>query len=350
MGISSSLRTAWVPLACMALGGLALLLERRWGIGGLVPLGGLALPWLGEVQLGSRLLAMAVSVGVIALSLRSGAALLACDALGQNADPTDARRAAGRYAPEAALLFLLALAGGSVALVPIGAGAALRLLSGQLCFQLLPALLAPALLGLPAREALSLRAPPRRAWIAAPAVLAGTMSAGLLAMSLQIALLPDDPFSMLDYGGAVGELQAGWGVLCLTLGAGLCEELLFRGAIFGLLRRSGPSTRVAVAALIWQAVAFSLLHVLSFKLIPTGVIGLILGVLAWRTGSVWPGVVVHAAHNATALLGAERLPEVFNPGMWGVEGHIAAAALSLVGVAAAWWAGSGEARGAPPHP
>ncbi|HNH49861.1 MAG TPA: CPBP family intramembrane metalloprotease, partial [Myxococcota bacterium] len=238
---SSSLRTAWVPMAALALGGLAILLERRWGLGGLVPYGGMILTWFGGETL-SMLLGVAMGIVVILLCIRSGAALLARDALGQGADPTDARRAAGRYAPEALLLFLLALAGGSMAIVPIGAGPVFRLVSGQLCFQLLPALLTPALLGLPFRSLLSLQLPPRRAWAAAPVVMAGTLSAGLLATSLQTALLPDNPFATLDYGAGMESLQAGWGLLFLTLGAGLCEELLFRGAILGLLRRAGSPT------------------------------------------------------------------------------------------------------------
>lgn len=337
---SSSLRTAWVPLAAMALGGLAILLESRWGLGGLVPFGGMILPWFGGGGL-SVLLGVGSGLGVVWLCIRSGAALLARDALGQAADPTDARRAAGRYGPEALLLFLLALSGVSMAIAPAGSGPVFHLASGQIFFQLLPALLAPVLLGLPLAGLLGLRPPAPRAWVAAPVVLGGTLSAGLLAGAVQTALLPSNPFAILELAKGIEDLRAGWGLLFLTVGAGLCEELLFRGAILGLLLRAGSPTR----AVIVQAVAFALLHVLAFKLFPTGAIGLILGLLAWRCGSVWPGILVHTAHNATLLLWGERWPRLVDVEAWGPLEHGLAGGIAGLGVAAAWWAGGGRKEG-----
>ena len=345
----SALRSSWIPLVIMALCGAALLMERGWGLGWLVPLGGLALPWLGVTpDPAGALAALVTSMLAAAVALHGSAGVLIRDgALAVGADPTGARRARGDWRPEAALLLLVAIMGLSVQLVPLGAGAAIRLFAGQACFLILPALVTPALLGLPARETLRLRLPPLRAWLAAPVVLCGTLSGGLLAMAIQARIFPENPFLMFDYSAEIETLLAGPGILVLTLGAGLSEELLFRGAILGLLSVDPIRGRGGWPALIGQAVAFALLHVLAFKLLPTGVIGLLLGLYAWRCGSIWPGVLAHAAHNAASLLlpqgAGSRWLEVFDVSGWPAWGGWVAALLYLTGCGAAWWSGRAPA-------
>jgi ABC-2 type transport system permease protein/sodium transport system permease protein len=77
------------------------------------------------------------------------------------------------------------------------------------------------------------------------------------------------------------------------------EELCFRGFIFGSLRTrlSGAWTVIATALL------FGLFHELLFpgKLIPSALLGLVLGWVRLRTGSVLPGMVLHAMHNGLVL-------------------------------------------------
>ena len=37
------------------------------------------------------------------------------------------------------------------------------------------------------------------------------------------------------------------------------------------------------------------------RLVPSTLLGLILGTVRWRTGSLWPGMIQHVAHNAILL-------------------------------------------------
>lgn len=79
------------------------------------------------------------------------------------------------------------------------------------------------------------------------------------------------------------------------IAAPLTEELAFRGYAMGLLRRVMPPA----AALVVSSVMFALVH-LSQGLYPTKLLayflaGLMLGFTAWRTGSLIPAMVVHAA-------------------------------------------------------
>ena len=104
----------------------------------------------------------------------------------------------------------------------------------------------------------------------------------------------------------VGATQAGaWGVLgsvlVLVVIAPFCEEFLFRGFIFGALRNwRGP----IVAALL-TGILFGAVHVGSapaVDLVPLAVLGVILCAIRQLTGSVYPGIVMHAFNNSVALV------------------------------------------------
>ena len=78
--------------------------------------------------------------------------------------------------------------------------------------------------------------------------------------------------------------------------APFCEEIFFRGFLFpGLLRgmRLWP-------AVILSAALFTLAHGDLGSAAPLFVLGMLLPLLRWRTGSIWPGIALHIANNALA--------------------------------------------------
>jgi membrane protease YdiL (CAAX protease family) len=75
------------------------------------------------------------------------------------------------------------------------------------------------------------------------------------------------------------------------------EELTFRGAGYSLLEPLGR-----VAAILWVGIAFGLAHGLVEGLPILIAFGAGLALIRARTGSVYPGMVVHAAFNAIALI------------------------------------------------
>jgi membrane protease YdiL (CAAX protease family)/ABC-type Na+ efflux pump permease subunit len=80
---------------------------------------------------------------------------------------------------------------------------------------------------------------------------------------------------------------------------GAAEELFFRGCLFSALRRAAG----ARTAVVGSAVLFGLFHFVPFdRLIPSTLLGLLLGWVCWRTGSVLPGMVLHACYNALFML------------------------------------------------
>jgi membrane protease YdiL (CAAX protease family) len=86
--------------------------------------------------------------------------------------------------------------------------------------------------------------------------------------------------------------------LCLAVGAPLVEELFFRGLLQrSLARRFGP-----VVAVPGSAIAFGLAHFEVLQLAALILFGLVLALLADRTGRLGPGIVAHATFNAVTVL------------------------------------------------
>ena len=74
----------------------------------------------------------------------------------------------------------------------------------------------------------------------------------------------------------------------------ICEECLFRGPILRGLR-----TRFdAAAAVVLTAALFGLFHLDIYRLIPTTVLGVLLGTIALESGSIVPAMVAHFCSNA----------------------------------------------------
>jgi membrane protease YdiL (CAAX protease family) len=72
------------------------------------------------------------------------------------------------------------------------------------------------------------------------------------------------------------------------------EELLFRGYVFrGLSRSAGPVVAIIVSSLLFAGFHGDPLHAIA--VLP---MGLLLGWLRWRTGSIWPSMIAHGLNLA----------------------------------------------------
>ena len=91
-----------------------------------------------------------------------------------------------------------------------------------------------------------------------------------------------------------------WGYLTVGLLAPLSEEIVLRGAILKeLLKSEKFSPWVAIAI---SAVFFALIHMNPAQMPHAFLIGLLLGWMYWRTGSILPGVAYHWANNSMAYI------------------------------------------------
>ncbi|MEX0746371.1 MAG: type II CAAX endopeptidase family protein [Rhodothermales bacterium] len=90
----------------------------------------------------------------------------------------------------------------------------------------------------------------------------------------------------------------GFNLLVLAITPALCEELLFRGYIQRQAERGGG----IIFGILFSGIVFGLYHLRLSQAIPLCVLGVYLAWLVWRTGSLWPAIVVHFSNNAIAIV------------------------------------------------
>ena len=100
-------------------------------------------------------------------------------------------------------------------------------------------------------------------------------------------------------------LGSRWGYFAVGLFAPIAEEFVFRGAALRALLgwTSKPWLAIVISALL-----FSLAHMNPAQLIHAFLIGLLLGWMYWRTGSIIPGIVFHWVNNTIAYVAENLLP------------------------------------------
>lgn len=90
-----------------------------------------------------------------------------------------------------------------------------------------------------------------------------------------------------------------WGYLSIGLLAPFAEEVVFRGAILRSLLASRYSPLVAI---LISALLFAIAHLNPAQIPHAFLVGILLGWMYWRTGSLLPGMAYHWANNSCAYL------------------------------------------------
>ncbi|HWE54979.1 MAG TPA: type II CAAX endopeptidase family protein [Acidimicrobiales bacterium] len=100
-----------------------------------------------------------------------------------------------------------------------------------------------------------------------------------------------------EVGAAHTNLSVALLYLFVAVGAPIVEELYFRG----LLLRALAGWTNPVAAVIVSGLLFGLAHFEKLQFAGLAAIGIIFGVLAWRTGRLAPSIAAHVTFNAVAV-------------------------------------------------
>jgi hypothetical protein len=116
--------------------------------------------------------------------------------------------------------------------------------------------------------------------------------------SLATQILPNSPNTQCtavrdEYGGYVGVAIP---LVCLI--APLSEETIFRGFIYGWLRRRLP----VLPAVVISAAVFSAAHVVLVLALPLFGVGVILALLYEYSDSLLPGAIVHGLFNLVGII------------------------------------------------
>jgi len=91
-----------------------------------------------------------------------------------------------------------------------------------------------------------------------------------------------------------------WGIISMAIAAPILEECLFRGAIEGHLLKIWKDK--PWAAIVVSGLVFGIVHMNPAQVLYASLIGLVLGWLRWRTGSIIPGIIGHILNNSLATL------------------------------------------------
>jgi len=86
--------------------------------------------------------------------------------------------------------------------------------------------------------------------------------------------------------------------LGLAVAPGICEELAFRGFILsGFMRAARPGV-----AIVLSSIAFGVAHMVPQQVFNAMLLGLVLGLLALRSGSLVPGILFHLTYNSLEIV------------------------------------------------
>ncbi|HEV3299403.1 MAG TPA: ABC transporter permease subunit/CPBP intramembrane protease [Planctomycetaceae bacterium] len=126
------------------------------------------------------------------------------------------------------------------------------------------------------------------------------LAVGPLSVALQNWLqgwfFPPLPKPVEDLMRSLGEqtLPLWFVLLAMAVAPGICEELAFRGFILsGFVRSARPAVAIGLSA-----IAFGVFHIIPQQVFNATLMGLILGLLAIRSGSLLPGVLFHIIYNS----------------------------------------------------
>ena len=122
----------------------------------------------------------------------------------------------------------------------------------------------------------------------------------------------------------------------------VCEEWFFRGMIMQTLLKKGSAMR----AILVSAALFGFFHILSNsaisldRLIPTTLMGILLGYVCYRSKSIWPGAILHMLHNGCLVFLGYFQPQLSQLSWFPAEGAdvplmwvVPAIVVSLIAVA-----------------
>lgn len=121
-----------------------------------------------------------------------------------------------------------------------------------------------------------------------------------LELKLNELLSLTDELEIDEYSGTFLEL------LVIGLVVPVAEELLMRGVVLGALLQWRPAQGRPWLAILLSATLFSVMHFNPAQIPGSFMMGILMGWLCYRTGSLLPGIVMHVFNNSTACF-AEML-------------------------------------------
>ena len=141
-------------------------------------------------------------------------------------------------------------------------------------------------------------------------LLLSIMIYGLLVFALSFALMffMNDPMAFeLGDGSAYPEYGFSAMFMLTCVAYPVVQDILFRGVVFGYLRRFGRiksyvfSTAIYIAALLWPGFAFDYSPMLLLQALQLGMDNIVYCWCYERSSSIWTVIIFHMIENAIVL-------------------------------------------------
>lgn len=99
---------------------------------------------------------------------------------------------------------------------------------------------------------------------------------------------------------AISAQQVGiiFSLLTVAVTPAICEELIFRGYLQRNLDRVVP----AAVSIVIIGILFGAYHLRFSQVLPLSVLGIYFAYVTWRTGNLWPAILIHFLHNGSMVL------------------------------------------------
>lgn len=136
------------------------------------------------------------------------------------------------------------------------------------------------------------------AYMGGALLAAGIFLINIVLAAGMMALFPESGQNLNTAFSEIMGDSALWAFFVIAFTPAVCEEMLFRGLFFHSLKAKYRP----LPAVIATAVLFGLYHMSLVKFIPTGLMGLVLALVVWRTGSIFPAMLMHFLNNACSVL------------------------------------------------
>lgn len=98
--------------------------------------------------------------------------------------------------------------------------------------------------------------------------------------------------------GNVGSSTFYVAVLIIGLITGVAEELVFRRFLFHHMYKNSGKLMLSLAS---SAFIFALLHFNYLQILPLFIFGIVLAMMYYASGSIWPGIIAHSLNNIVNL-------------------------------------------------
>lgn len=105
------------------------------------------------------------------------------------------------------------------------------------------------------------------------------------------------PLSPNPLPDLISQMPFIWSVFFISILPGICEEIMFRGTVLKAYEKLGVKKSIIISAVL-----FGLFHFTIINFVGPALLGIVFGIMVYRTNSIYSSMIAHALNNSIALV------------------------------------------------